>query len=384
MRTKEQGKNSADESSARSRTVAIIGTRGYPSYYGGFETAVRYLAPYLCDKGWVVEVYSRRRAIKPDDPEIDPRVRVRCTRGIDTRQLSTLTYGFTSMLSAGWRRPEVALIMNVANCIWLPLLKACRVPTVVNVDGIEWERKKWGRLARFVFKIGAKATARWADEIIVDSTNIGLRWKADFGRDGVYIPYGGTDSVASAAPLGLSSRSYVLVVSRFVPENSIDGFFSAAAQLAPDYQVVIVGSTGYGGQLDERARALSERYKSVHWLGHVSDDSLLFSLWQNAGAYFHGHTVGGTNPALVQAMMLGAPTVAVDTSFNREVLGTAGIFVDANSFEIEAGIRLVMEDRNMREGLATRARERARERFSWDAINARYDETLQMRARTGR
>ena len=142
-----------------SKSVAIIGTRGYPSYYGGFETLIRRLGPYLVDAGWDVTVYGRPGAVKTDDPLLDPRVSSVMTKGLETKSLSTFSYGLTSSLSAARRKPDVALIMNVANGYWLPLLRSRGIPTVVNVDGIEWERAKWGTNAKRVFRGGARLTA---------------------------------------------------------------------------------------------------------------------------------------------------------------------------------------------------------------------------------
>src|SRR5690606_13265157 len=113
------GKNSAPQN----RSVAIIGTRGYPSYYGGFETAVRKLAPYLAEQGWDVTVYGRPDAVRKGDPEVDRRVRSVLTRGIENKSLSTLSYGLTASASAMVRKPDVAVVMNVANGFFLPLLK---------------------------------------------------------------------------------------------------------------------------------------------------------------------------------------------------------------------------------------------------------------------
>ncbi len=150
------------------RSVAIIGTRGYPSYYGGFETAVRHIAPALSGRGWDVTVYGRPGATQPDDPARDHTIRTRQTRGIESRSLSTLTYGLTSTLDCLRRRPDVALVMNVANGYWLPLLRARGIPTVVNVDVIEWEREKWSRLGKAVFRTGAKLTARTATSLVYE------------------------------------------------------------------------------------------------------------------------------------------------------------------------------------------------------------------------
>ncbi|MCE5289171.1 MAG: glycosyltransferase, partial [Nocardiaceae bacterium] len=326
------------------RSVAILGTRGYPSYYGGFETAIRQLAPYLAEREWDVSVYSRPGQTKPEDPRRDPRVHAIFTKGVESTSLSTLSYGYTAAREAARQRPDVALVCNVANGFWLPLLNARGIPTVVNVDGIEWERAKWSRLGKSVFRRGAQATAKHADRIIVDAHAIGQRWREEFGREGDFIPYGG--DIPDALPLepGLRHRQYALVVARFVPENMVPEFLIAAETIARKYDVTIVGSSGYGGELDEHAGSLASANPRIRWLGHLSDDRRLFALWQHAGAYFHGHSVGGTNPALVQAMACGAPIVANDTMYNREVLGYAGHFTASDPAHIASSVLSLLAD----------------------------------------
>lgn len=356
--------------------VAVIGTRGYPSYYGGFETAVRQLAPYLSDAGWSVTVYGRDGATREDDPKRDPRVVTVETAGLEKKSLSTLTYGLTAVLDTIRRRPDVALVMNVANGFWLPLLTAFRIPTVVNVDGLEWERAKWGRLAKLVFKIGAKMTARFGNILVTDAKEIQRRWLQDFGRNSTFIPYGG--EVVGDLPLedGLTHRGYVLIVARFVPENTVSEFFDAAEQLAVKYRVVIVGASGYGGPLDERAKTLDARFDNVTWLGHIRDDARLFSLFQHAGAYFHGHSVGGTNPALVQAMACGAPVVARDTVYNREVLGDAALFCLPTASDIAAVVSAALDDAENSDKRGQQAKRRAGEEYSWSKVCGAYEEVL--------
>ncbi|MDH2443004.1 glycosyltransferase [Amnibacterium sp. CER49] len=356
------------------RSVAILGTRGYPSYYGGFETAVRKLAPFLVDAGWNVTVYGRRGSVKSDDADADARVESVQTHGIRTPALSTLTHGFTAALHAVIRPPSVALVMNVANGFVLPLLRLRGIPCVVNVDGIEWERGKWSWFARQMFFAGAKMTAKFANRLIFDAIEVERRWRADFNVTGDYIPYGGDRRGQLEAPLDLVNGSYILLVARFVPENSISEFFAAVPALAQDWPVVLVG-TDHGGSFDEEARKL-QLLANVQWLGHVSDDDLLHSLWQHAGVYFHGHSVGGTNPALVQAMALGAPVVARDTAYNKEVLGDSGVFVQATSEEIYAGVRAVMSDPDTRDRLRQETIQRARAKFTWHLVCSRYGEVL--------
>jgi len=359
-----------------SKSVAVIGTRGYPSYYGGFETAVRRLAPFLADAGWDVNVYCRAGQTKDDDEARDPRIRTTRTVGLESRSLSTLSFGLSSVLHALLHKPEVTLVMNVANGFFLPLLKLRGIPTVVNVDGIEWERAKWNRFAKSVFRLGARLTARYGTILISDSLEIQRRWKRDFGRDSVFIPYGADLSGPCEVVPGLEGESYVLMVARFVPENTVSEFFKAAELLAEQHPVVIVGSSGYGGPLDEAAERLAE-HPNVQWLGHVSDDKKLLSLWHHSGAYFHGHSVGGTNPALVQAMACGAPVVARRTPYNAEVLATEEHLVAPEPVAIERALRRMLTDHELRAKARAANRDRAAIHYSWEDVCRKYEQTLQ-------
>jgi len=362
-------------------TVAIIGTRGYPSFYGGFETLVRHLVPFLAARGWDVEVYNREPL--PHGCSVPDHVTVLHSAGTDSRTLSTLTHGLSSSVhSAFRRRPDVALVCNPANGLWLPALRLGRVPTAVNVDGIEWERQKWGRAARQMFRLGARCCATFANRLIFDADAIADRWASMFGVTGTVIPYGGTvERPPLPADVDLPDGRYVLYVARFVPENSVLQFLEAARRLATDYRIVVVGSSGYGGPIDESVRALAEKNENVTWLGHVHDDALLHALWSHAGVYFHGHTVGGTNPALVQAMACGAPTVARDTVFNREVLGSAGLFTGSDAGGIAAAVRELMENRGRREAMSAAGLRRVEERYTWPLVCEGYDKVLRALAR---
>lgn len=366
------------------RSAVIIGTRGYPSYYGGFETAVRKLAPYLVRAGWHTTVYGRPGSTRENDADRDFDVHTVETRGIETKSLSTLSYGLTSVLHACIRKPDVAIVMNVANGFWLPLLRLRGIPTLVNVDGIEWDRAKWGRFAKATFKLGAKFTAIFGDTLVSDSREIARRWKQDFNRNSVFIPYGGDKPGNLPIADELPRRGYVLVVARFVPENSITEFFEAVPEIARNYPVIIVGSSGYGGSLDDKAADLARTHPNVKWLGHVNDDAKLLSLWQHAGAYFHGHSVGGTNPALVQAMACGAPVVARDTVYNREVLGQEAQFVAPRAKDISDAVARVMADDELQSAVSRYAIERAEREYTWDLVCASYEQQISLLAKAGK
>lgn len=355
------------------KSIAIIGTRGYPSFYGGFETAVRKLAPYLADKGWQVTVYGRKGSVRPSEAGVDPRIESVETPGLNTQSMSTLTYGLSATISSMIRKPDVALVMNVANGFWLPLLRLRKIPVVVNVDGIEWERDKWSPLAKRVFRMGAWMTAKWANALVCDAVEIQRIWVEKYGVEGCFIPYGGENTQSLPVESGLESGSYILMVARFVPENTVQEFFEAAATLARTWDVVIVGSSGFGGELDAQANALALANPRVKWLGHLSDDQRLHSLWQHAGVYFHGHSVGGTNPALVQAMACGSPTVARDTPYNREVLANLGVFTAPESESIAESITSLMMSPEQRTELGSAASERARAFYNWELVCDRYE-----------
>ncbi|PZU30720.1 MAG: glycosyl transferase [Microbacterium sp.] len=358
------------------KTVAIIGTRGYPSYYGGFETAVRKVAPYLADAGWDVTVYGRHGATRSDDPDRDPRIHAVETRGVESKSISTLSYGLTAALHAARRKPDVAIVMNVANGYFLPLLRLRGVKTLVNVDGIEWHRAKWGRRAKRVFRIGARMTKWFGDVLVYDSHEIARRWKDTFERDGVFIPYGGDVPPQLPVEPGLHHRGYVLVVARFVPENTIPEFLDAALEISRSIPVVVVGSSGYGGPLDDQVARLSEENDSITWFGHISDDKRLLSLWQHAAVYFHGHSVGGTNPTLVQAMAAGTPIVARDTAYNREVLGQGGIFCEPAPDSIARTVIALAEDGTAQDAASAQNFARSREVYTWEAVCAAYEREL--------
>jgi glycosyltransferase involved in cell wall biosynthesis len=357
-------------------SVAIIGTRGYPSYYGGFETAVRKIAPYLVDQGWDVTVYGRDGATRIDDPDRDPRVRTVETRGVEVKSLSTLSYGLTASVDAWRTRPDVALVMNVANGFYLPMLRARGIRTLVNVDGIEWDRAKWGALAKTMFRGGARLTARHADDLVYDAHEIARRWRVDYGRDGIFIPYGGDAPPELPIEPGFAHRGYALVVARFVPENTIPEFIAAAQEISQRIPVIIVGSSGYGGALDDRVAALAEANPSISWFGHISDDSRLLSLWQHAAVYFHGHSVGGTNPTLVQAMATGTPIVARDTVYNREVLGEGGRFCAPDPRSIAKAVVDLATDPETQRAVSSLNFSRSRSEYTWEGVCARYESAL--------
>jgi glycosyltransferase involved in cell wall biosynthesis len=304
--------------------IAIVGSRGYPSYYGGFETFVRRLAPALRDRGHDVTVYGRGGGVRFRTRVTDG---IRCveTPGIETKSLSTLSHGMFASMHASHGDYDCALVVNVAHGFFLEQFRAAGIPTVVNVDGIEWMRAKWGAFAKGTFRMGARLTASHGSMLVADSRAVADIWETQFGIRPHHVAYG-ADVVCDNAQgrvraLGLKPGSYLLAVARLVPDNNVELFLDAVEGLPQRPPVVVVGSANYRCATTQRLQAMDERGE-VHWLGHVDDQALLGQLWSNCRLYVHGHSAGGTNPALLQALGFGAPTIALDTVFNREVLGS--------------------------------------------------------------
>jgi glycosyltransferase involved in cell wall biosynthesis len=358
---------------------AILGSRGFPSTYGGYETLVRHLAPFLVQAGHDVTVYCRAR---DGDRRTWVTEDVRCiaTPGRDTKSLSTLTFGMTATLDASLRRFDSILILNIANGFWFPALRMARTPFAVNTDGIEWERGKWGHLARSVFRAGAWMTARNAGELVCDSHAIGAVWKELFGRDLTFIPYGapvlsgvGRDRLDAA---GLGEEPYLLAVARLVPENNVELTLDALeilGEAAP--RAVIVGSANFDSPIKARLRAL-EAAGRVRWLGHVDDQRLLNQLWAHSAVYVHGHSVGGTNPALLQALGAGAPTIALDTPFNAEVLPFPEQLFAGDASVLAEQIDSVLGSSERRRRMRFVGQRIVGERYSWEDVCRRYTDLL--------
>jgi len=360
------------------KRVAIVGSRGFPSTYGGYETMVRYLARDWVERGLDITVYCRERPGRQRS-WVDEGVQCRWTPGLNTTALSTLSFGLTSHVDASRQGFDAALVLNIANGFFLPLLGRRSIGVALNTDGIEWERGKWGTTARRVFRRGAEASARHADVLIADSQAIAAVWQREFGVESIFVPYG-APVVEAGAPdrvrdLGIEPDSYILVVARLVPENNVELILDATANL--EHKVVVVGS-GTGDSPIEQRLAELDRGDSLDWLGHVSDQDLLSDLWSHCGLYVHGHSVGGTNPALLQALGAGAPTLALDTPFNREVLAADDQLFPQDPGELARRISGSFSDPGVRNSWSRAGQETIRARYSWKDVSERYLRALEL------
>ena len=360
--------------------IAVMGSRGYPSTYGGFETFVREFVPRAVDAGHELVVYCRESPNGKRSWSVDGAL-CRLTRGIDDHHLSTLSYGLSSAWDVRRSGIDVALVLNTANGFWLPLIRSAGVPVALNVDGLEWERDKWNRLGRAVFKAGSALSARQATRLIADSRAIAGIWHDRYGVRPDFIPYGANvladDGDDELIALGIIPGEYVLTVARLVPENNVmltlDALGGIDRRSRPSH--VIVGS-GYGSRLHGQIAEIAAGRDEVRMLGHVSNQRLLSQLYRHCRVYVHGHSVGGTNPSLLQALGSGAPVLAYDAVFNREVIGdTAGLYY-SDSRSLVDQLDLMLNSQDLSDVLAESAQARIAERYQWDEVCDRYLEVL--------
>lgn len=361
------------DTSARALRIALVGTRGVPARYGGFETCVEEVGARLVDRGHDVLVYCRG-GDEDERPSSYRGMRLVHLPAVRRRSLETLSHTALSVAHQVRYPADAAIVFNAANAALLPVLRARRIPVATHVDGLEWKRAKWGGTGRRYYRTAESLAVRWSDALIADAAGIADYYTAEFGAPTEQIAYGAPllDGVGDAklADLGLTPRGYHLVVARFEPENHVEVIVEGYRRSRATLPLVVVGSAPYADEYTARIQAAAD--DRVRLLGGVWDQDLLDQLYAGALQYLHGHSVGGTNPSLLRAIGASAPTTAFDVSFNREVLGPAGRW-----FTTPDDVRAAVEDseRDPAGAVARGALLRARAAdYDWDTVAEAYED----------
>lgn len=363
------------QTSATSLRIAICGGRGIPSTYSGTETFFLELAPRLVERGHEVIVYCRRSLFKERPLEYKG-VRLIYLPSIETKNLGTFTHSLACMADVIRRHVDVLLVTNVANAFHCVIPRLFRIPCALNVDGVEWQRGKWGPLGKAYFYLNARLSGKILPRgIVTDAYAMRDLYLQEFNTPSACIAYGGNIE-ASTNPnavrhYGLEPRGYYLVLSRLVPENSADMIVEGFKQTTTNRPLAIVGDANYKSEFVKRLKASAGN--RVQFLGHVANREHVNELFCNAYAYIHGHTVGGTNPTLLHALGCGCCILARDNCFNTEVLEACGIlFRDAD--DLAAKIQLIEEQPELAQTYRRSAPERIRNAYAWEKIADQYEE----------
>ena len=354
--------------------IVMVGTRGVPARYGGFETAIEEIGRRMSERGHEVTVYCRGAG---DQPAEHLGMRLIHLPAARKKALETLSHTFLSVLHllSSRRRYDAAFVFNAANAVFLPVLRLRRLPTAVHVDGLEWKRGKWGGAGRRYYRAAESLSVRWADALIADAQGIADYYTDEFGADTELLVYGApvledrqTDRLVE---LDLRDRGYHLVVARFEPENHVleivRGYRASQARLP----LVVVGSAPYADDYTAQIESAAAGDPRIRLIGGVWDQDLLDGLYANAASYLHGHSVGGTNPSLLRAIGAASPVIAFDVAFNTESLGSRARYFTTSEdvgtavTDVEADVEGAVLD-------AVQIRDAVVDRYSWEAVTDGY------------
>ena len=356
--------------------IAIVGTRGIPANYGGFETFAQELSVRLAKRGHEVCVYGRSRYIDRQLKEYKG-VKLKVLPSVSSKYLDTVGHTAFSVLHAIPRKFDVILVCNAANAFlcWIPRMFGQK--TALNVDGIERMRRKWGIAGRLFYRLGERLALVTPNRIISDAEVIREYYLSRYGKNTCFIPYGATvggiKSRRVLERLGLQPGKYLLYVSRLEPENNADLLLKAfLASGLEEIPLVLIGGAPYAEEYQSKLKKLAEK-GNVIMPGTIYGEEY-HELLAHCTCYFQGSEVGGTHPALLEAMAAGALVVVHDTPENREVLDDAGIIC---SFYDQAGLSKIIYDvavgRQQYEEYGSRARARIEKFYDWDKVTDQYE-----------
>ena len=358
----------------RTVRIALIGTRGIPAAYSGFETAVEHLSREFTARGHEVTVYCRPHMTERRDTHAGARLVHLPT--VRNKYLDTLAH---TALSTGHmitrERPDVAIYFIAGNAPVVPVARLAGVPSILQIDGMDSERAKWPRAARAVIRQFEHMSAAAATIAVTDSESVADLYEERFGRRLLAIPYGADlpdpGTTKALKDLGLAPGKYILFVGRLVPENNAHLLMEAYAKLDTDWPLVIVGDAPYAD--DYIAGLKAGAGNNVLFPGYVFGDGYA-ELVNNCGLMCAPTEVGGTHPVIVEAMAAGAPLVVSDHAPNLEVVGDAAATFSLAAAPASLAVVLarLIADRDRRRQLGAKAAMRATERNSWARCAERY------------
>lgn len=364
--------------------IAIMGTRGIPARYGGFETFAEELSVRLAARGHEVTVYCRSYNM-PERAPVYRGVRLVHLPTIRHKYLDTIVHTYLSAWHSVFKQFDAVLFCNAANSMFIPLARLRR-PVAINVDGIERKRKKWNAAGRLWYRGGERMATIFADRLISDAEVIRQYYLEQYGRDSVVIAYGSDFEPAAGIDiveqLGLKPREYVLYVSRLEPENNAHLVIEAFEGVKSEKKLAIVGDAPYAGEYIKRLK--STRDPRIVFTGAVYGQGYA-QLQSNAYCYVQATEVGGTHPALIEAMGAGNCVIANGTPENVEVVGDAGfIFAAGDAGDLREKLQRVLDEPALVTEYGKRARERARSVYNWDKVTDQYERLFLEMARKQR
>nr|WP_315239902.1 DUF1972 domain-containing protein [uncultured Albidiferax sp.] len=359
------------------KTLRILGTRGVPAAHGGFETFAEYLSLYLASMGWRVIVYCQDDGVGPSFTDT--------WQGVERVHIPISQSGPKGTILFDWKATvhsaksnDLCLTLGYNTAIFCAIYRLKGVANIINMDGIEWSRMKWGPVAKLWFWLNDWAGCWLGNHLVADHPQIKVHLESRVqSRKITTIPYG-ADAVSSAsvAPveaLGLISGKFLTVIARAEPENSLLEIVQGFSRKSRGMQLVVLGNYQEANAYHRAVKAAASA--EVRFVGAIYDKTVVQALRFHSAAYVHGHQVGGTNPSLVEALGAGNPVVAHDNRFNRWVAaGSAVYFSGADGFS--RCMDELLDDPGALQILRKHAVLRFQESFTWPHVLQQYEELL--------
>ena len=362
--------------------IAILGTRGIPASYSGFETAVEQLTSRLTERGHEVVVYCRPHVVDPKLHRYKGAELVHL-RTVQNKYLDTFVHTFLSAIHAGRvTRPDVALFFIAGNSPLCLITRWASIPAVINVDGLDSDRRKWPAFAKAYLRFAERTAPRWADEAITDSHAVADIYERRYGQQIGVVPYGvtdpGHDGTETLERLGLEPRKYILFVGRLEPENNphllVEAFSRIGASQARGMKLAIVGGAPYADDYIRQVWRTAD--PRVVFPGYVFGRGY-WELQRHAYLFCAPTEVGGTHPVILEAMAAGNCVLVNDHRPNAETVGDAGIYFSgkAGVDDLAKQLARVLDDPELVAEYRQRALMRAQQ-YSWEAVTDQYEQLL--------
>lgn len=358
--------------------IAIIGTRGVPNYYGGFEQCAEYLARGLVKKGFEVIVYNSH-----NHPYQEPYwENVQIVHCYDPEyKLGTagqFIYDLNCILDVRKRNCDVILQLGyTSSSIWGWLLPRKKSVVTTNMDGLEWKRTKYSEKTKRFLKYAEKLGVKYSDHLISDSIGIQDYLKATYGKNSVFIPYGANvfenPSPGILNQYQLTAYNYDMLIARLEPENSIETILDGVVLSNSKRPFLVIGKheTPYGNYLKNKFQS----HAHIKFVGGIYDINKLDNLRYYSNIYFHGHTVGGTNPSLLEAMSSSSLICANNNPFNKYILGADALYFETGQ-EVANVLNTVMKDKPEYQLMLANNLKKIESTYSWETIIDQYADHL--------
>lgn len=355
--------------------IAIMGIRGIPANYGGFETFAEELSTRLVRRGHTVTVFGRSNMIKYAEPYYQG-VRIRILPTISHKYLDTVIHTLICTLASFFTRYDMVLICNSANAVFSFIPRLFGKATVLNVDGLEWKRQKWNVLGKSFYRISEFLATLLPTTIVTDARDVQKYYLKKFNTDSTYIPYGAPDQPVAShnvlTKLGLNPDQYVLFVSRLEPENNAHRVIKAFEQVRTDKKLVIVGDAPYSSAYIQKLK--ETRDSRIVFTGYVFGQGYR-ELSSHAYFYIQATEVGGTHPALLEAMGFGNCVLANRVPEHLEVLDETGLYFSrTDDDDLKEKIQFLVDQPEKVQCFRQAVQKRVKNRYCWDKVTDQYEQ----------